>query len=105
LEGITALCKLNSIPFKAGRFPSIVTATARIEPAPLHQQFRQAGDCGRDAPRLVGSQVAMTERPYLQIIATVHRSQAKAVGVSDFVTVCTDLFDPPWRRKSAFLAA
>jgi hypothetical protein len=76
-----------------------------MKAAPLHQQFRQARDGGCDAPGLVRRQVAMAERPFLQVIATVHRGQLEAVGVTNFVTVGAGLFDAPWRRKSAFLVA
>jgi hypothetical protein len=60
--------------------------------------------CG-DAPGFVGSQVAVAERPFLQIIPALDRSQSNAVGVAHIVHVGACLLDPPGRRKSAFLVA
>jgi hypothetical protein len=57
----------------------------------LHQQFRQARNGRRDASSLVGRQMAVAERPFLQVVATV---QLEAGGVADFEAVRTGLFDP-----------
>ena len=44
----------------------------------------------------------MPERPFLQIIAEVDRSQPETVGVQNLIAIVA-LVDPPRRRKTAFL--
>lgn len=68
----------------ATRFPSITT-TPLTEVAPLYQEFRQAGDSLGDPPRLIRSQVAVSERQFLQVVAEVHQGQPKAVGIPDLI--------------------
>jgi hypothetical protein len=48
-----------------GGSASIGTAAARMKSATLHQQFGQARNGRRDAPRFVRRQVAVAERPFL----------------------------------------
>jgi hypothetical protein len=43
-----------------------------METAPLHQQFRQARDGVRNTSRFVGREVAVAERPFLQVVTAVH---------------------------------
>jgi hypothetical protein len=72
---------------------------------PLHQEFRQACDGIRDAPRFVRSQAAVAERPFLKVIPAKDDGQHNAVSVNDMKAIVADLFDAPGRRKPAFLVA
>src|ERR1700722_15715129 len=51
----------------AAWFPPI-TAAARVEAVPLHQEFRQPRDGVRDAPGFVGCQMLVAPGPFLQIV-------------------------------------
>jgi hypothetical protein len=58
----------------------------------------KAGFGDSDTTGFIAGQAAMARRPFLQVVAVVHRSQQEAVCVPDFVTFGTGLFDAPWRR-------
>jgi hypothetical protein len=49
--------------------------------------------------------MAVTERPFLQVVAAVHRGEPEAVSIADLEAVRARLFNTPGRRKTAFLIA
>jgi hypothetical protein len=76
-----------------------------MKAATLHQQFGQARNGRRDASCFVRRQVAVAERPFLQVVAAMNSRQSKSVRIADFVAVRPGLFDAPKGRKSAFWGA
>jgi hypothetical protein len=60
------------------------------------------GDGLGDAPGFIGSQVVVTERPFLKVISVIHSNQPEAVGVEDLEAVGPGLLDPPWRWETTF---